>query len=196
MRRHIPGLHSEEPDNRNLLEGLFLVRVDRAFFQWQTKKPFLELRFVVLEPRGPEQKAFSGRLYYTEKALWNAECIVMRSVPLSSLASESIRELFALHKSACSERGDQLVCRLEASGAQFRRHHRFEGFQFHRWIHARVHFRGLRLRVAKPQRDLSQVFGRLQNCQGTSVPKYVRMHTLRCQRGAMLFRGLDMLAQD
>ena len=70
MRRHIPGLNSEQTDNRNLLEGLFLVRVDRAFFRWQTKKPFLELRFVVLEPRGLEQKVFSGRLYYTEKALW------------------------------------------------------------------------------------------------------------------------------
>ena len=70
MRRHIPGLHSGRPDNADLLEGLFLVRVDRAFFRWQTKKPFLELRFVVLEPRALEQKAFSGRLYYTEKALW------------------------------------------------------------------------------------------------------------------------------
>ena len=70
MRRHIPGLHLEQPDNRNLLEGLFLVRVDRAFFRWQTKKPFLELRFVVLEPKALERKAFSGRLYYTEKALW------------------------------------------------------------------------------------------------------------------------------
>jgi len=70
MRRHIAGLHLEEPGNGNLLGGLFLVRVDRAFFRWQTKKPFLELRFVVLEPRTLEQKAFSGRLYYTEKALW------------------------------------------------------------------------------------------------------------------------------
>ena len=70
MRRHIAGLHLEEPGNGNLLEGLFLVHVDRAFFRWQTKKPFLELRFVVLEPKAPEQRAFSGRLYYTEKALW------------------------------------------------------------------------------------------------------------------------------
>jgi len=70
MRRHIPGLHLERRDNADLLEGLFLVRVDRAYFRWQTKKPFLELRFVVMEPRVLEQKAFSGRLYYTEKALW------------------------------------------------------------------------------------------------------------------------------
>jgi hypothetical protein len=60
----------ERRDNADLLEGLFLVRVDRAAFRWQTKKPFLELRFVVLEPRALEQKAFFGRLYYTEKALW------------------------------------------------------------------------------------------------------------------------------
>lgn len=70
MRRHIPGLHLEQPDNLNPLEGMFLVRVDRAFFRWQTRKPFLELRFVVLEPKALEQKTFSGRLYYTEKALW------------------------------------------------------------------------------------------------------------------------------
>ncbi len=70
MRRHIPGLHSWQPDDRNLLEGLFLVRVERAFFRWQSKKPFLELRFVVLEPKALEKKTFVGRLYCTEKALW------------------------------------------------------------------------------------------------------------------------------
>jgi hypothetical protein len=70
MRRHIPGLHLERPDNRDLLEGLFLVRVDRAFFRWQTKKPFLEVRFVVMEPKASEKQIFFGRLYYTEKALW------------------------------------------------------------------------------------------------------------------------------
>ena len=70
MIRHIPGLHSWQPDDQNLLEGLFLVRVDRAFFRWQPKKPFLELRFLVLEPKVLEKKVFVGRLYCTEKALW------------------------------------------------------------------------------------------------------------------------------
>ena len=70
MIRHIPGLHSWQPDDRNLFEGLFLVRVDRAFFRWQPKKPYLELRFVVLEPTTAAKKSFSGRLYCTEKALW------------------------------------------------------------------------------------------------------------------------------
>ena len=70
MIRHIPGLRSWQADDRNLLEGLFLVRVDRAFFRWQPKKPFLELRFVILEPKVVEMKTFVGRLYCTEKALW------------------------------------------------------------------------------------------------------------------------------
>jgi len=70
VKRQIPGLHSWQPDDRNLLEGLFLVRVERAFFRWQPKKPFLELRFVVLEPSALEKKTFVGRLYCTEKALW------------------------------------------------------------------------------------------------------------------------------
>jgi hypothetical protein len=70
MRRQIPGLHSWQPDDNNLLEGLFLVRIDRASFRWQPRKPFLELRFVILKPKALEKKPFFGRLYCTEKALW------------------------------------------------------------------------------------------------------------------------------
>jgi len=70
MRRHIPGLHSWQPDDTNLLRGLFLVRIDRAFFQWQQRKPYLELRFTILEPQALEQKSFVARLCCTEKALW------------------------------------------------------------------------------------------------------------------------------
>jgi len=70
MRQHLPGLHSSQAANRKLLEGLFLVRVDRAFFRWQPKKPFLELCLVILEPKAQENLNFYGRLYCTEKALW------------------------------------------------------------------------------------------------------------------------------
>lgn len=69
MKRHIPGLHSWQPDETNLLNGLFLSRVDKAFFRWQPRKPYLELRFVVLEPKIYENKTFFARLYCTEKAL-------------------------------------------------------------------------------------------------------------------------------
>ena len=70
MIRQFPGLHSWQPEDRSLLEGLFLVRIDRAVFRWQPKKPFLELRLIILEPRAMEKRAFYGRLYCTEKALW------------------------------------------------------------------------------------------------------------------------------
>lgn len=70
MRRHIPGLHSWQPEDTNLLGGLFLVRIDRAFFRWQQKKSYLELRFAILEPQALEQKTFVARLRCTEKALW------------------------------------------------------------------------------------------------------------------------------
>ena len=51
MRRHIPGLHSREQNHDRPLEGFFLVRVDQASYRWHPQKPFLALRFVVLEPR-------------------------------------------------------------------------------------------------------------------------------------------------
>jgi hypothetical protein len=69
VKRHIPGLHSWQPDDTSLLEGLFLTRVDKAFFRWQPRKPYLELRFVVLKPKVYENKTFFARLYCTEKAL-------------------------------------------------------------------------------------------------------------------------------
>ena len=70
MKRHIPGLHSNQRGVENKLEGLFLVRVDGARYRWHPQKPFVELRFVVLEPKPFEARLFSGRLYCTERALW------------------------------------------------------------------------------------------------------------------------------
>ena len=70
MRRQIPGLHSNHRGVENKLEGLFLVRVDRAHYRWHPQKPFVEIRFVILEPKPFETRCFSGRLYCTERALW------------------------------------------------------------------------------------------------------------------------------
>jgi hypothetical protein len=69
MRRHIPGLHSKQQAFGSI-DGLFLVRVDQASYRWHPQKPFLTLRFVVLEPKISEPQSFSGRLYCTERALW------------------------------------------------------------------------------------------------------------------------------
>ena len=70
MKRHIPGLHSRGQDRENLLEGLFLVCVDAASYRWHPQKPFLSVRFLVLEPEPLAGRSLSGRLYCTERALW------------------------------------------------------------------------------------------------------------------------------
>jgi hypothetical protein len=69
MKRRIPGLHSIQ-QAESPLEGLFLVRVKWASYGWHPQKPFLSVRFVVLEPGSFERRSFSGRFYCTERALW------------------------------------------------------------------------------------------------------------------------------
>jgi hypothetical protein len=70
MKRHIPGLHREATNGEEILEGIFLVRVDRAFYRWHPQRPFFVLRFAVLEPKEHEGHILTGRLYCTPKALW------------------------------------------------------------------------------------------------------------------------------
>ena len=70
MRRHIPGLHSVHQDLVSNLDGIFLVRVERASYRWHPQKPFFALRFCILEPTSYEALSFTGRLYCTERALW------------------------------------------------------------------------------------------------------------------------------
>ena len=70
MKRHIPGLHSRQQDHESALEGLFLVRVDAASYRWHPQKPFLSIRFVVLEPESFAARPLCARLYCTERALW------------------------------------------------------------------------------------------------------------------------------
>jgi len=66
----MPGLHSTQSDPEGHLDGLFLVRVEKASYRWHPQKPFLALRFIVLEPKPFESCSFSGRLYCTARALW------------------------------------------------------------------------------------------------------------------------------
>ena len=63
MRRHIPGLHSRQRNAESNLDGLFLVRVEGASYRWHRQKSFLELGFIILEPKAFESRSFSGRLY-------------------------------------------------------------------------------------------------------------------------------------
>jgi len=70
VKRHIPGLHVEARHQDDLLEGLFLVRVDGANYRWHPQKPFFSIRFAILEPKELQSRCISGRLYCTPKALW------------------------------------------------------------------------------------------------------------------------------
>jgi hypothetical protein len=70
MKRQIPGLHRESRNPDDVLEGLFLVRVERANYVWDRQKPFFSLRFLILEPKPFLSRSITGRLYCTPKALW------------------------------------------------------------------------------------------------------------------------------
>lgn len=71
MKRRIQGLHEADqsaPDK--VCDGLFLVRVDRAYYRWDARKPFYLLRFSILEPKELSGYSITGRLYCTSRALW------------------------------------------------------------------------------------------------------------------------------
>src|ERR1700682_2763772 len=70
MRHQIPGLHSRHHDSKTSFDGVFLVRVERAWYRWHPQKPFVEVRFVILEPQSVQDRSFFSRLYCTERALW------------------------------------------------------------------------------------------------------------------------------
>src|SRR5205085_10981340 len=51
MKRQIPGLYLNQHGVESKLDGLFLVRVDRARYRWHPQRPFVEFQFSVLEPK-------------------------------------------------------------------------------------------------------------------------------------------------
>lgn len=71
MKRYVSGLNQASASPiKGLPDGLFLVRVERAQHRWHGQKRFYALIFSVLEPKPLAGTRFSGRLYYTPKALW------------------------------------------------------------------------------------------------------------------------------
>jgi len=70
VKRHLPGLHLEGQRGDEVLQGVFLVRVDRAYYRWHPQKPFFVLSFAILEPQGFASRKISGRIYATSKAMW------------------------------------------------------------------------------------------------------------------------------
>src|SRR5215470_13166027 len=70
MKRHIPGMKAAPASD--LPQGAFLVEVERAYYN-RAAKPYLTIRFRVLEPPPVAGKTFGARLYCTPRALWKLE---------------------------------------------------------------------------------------------------------------------------
>jgi hypothetical protein len=70
VKRYVPGSHGARQSGDTDLEGLFLVRVERAFHRWHPQKPFFTLCLSVLEPKEYAGRTIAGRLYSTPRALW------------------------------------------------------------------------------------------------------------------------------
>jgi hypothetical protein len=71
MKRHFQGLHEADRSAASAIpDGLYLVRVRRSQYRWHAQKPYYILRFSVVEPKHLSERAITGRLYCTPKALW------------------------------------------------------------------------------------------------------------------------------
>jgi hypothetical protein len=70
MRRYLSGLRSEASGNSVPVEGIFLVRIEGAFYQYHRQRPFLTLHLIVVEPEQSVGRSILGRLYCSAKALW------------------------------------------------------------------------------------------------------------------------------
>ena len=69
MKRRFAGLQ-ETASAKQVTDGIFLVRVDKAEYRLHAQKPFYILRLSILEPQDMAGRTISGRLYCTSKALW------------------------------------------------------------------------------------------------------------------------------
>ena len=69
MKRRFAGLQ-ETNTAGDTPDGIYLVQVQKAEYQWHPQKPFYILRLFVLEPKELSGQSISGRLYCTPKALW------------------------------------------------------------------------------------------------------------------------------
>jgi hypothetical protein len=71
MIRKLPGLNSQQITPALELNGFFLVRIEAASHRCHPpQKPFLTVRFGILEPEAYRDRTFLGRIYCSERALW------------------------------------------------------------------------------------------------------------------------------
>jgi hypothetical protein len=96
MKRFIPGLHSERRNGDDILEGVFLARVDRAFYRWHPQRPFYVLRLGILEPKEQQGHFLTGRLYCTPRALWKLRWFLREQMIFGNLVfqTEVVKQRF------------------------------------------------------------------------------------------------------
>ena len=70
MRRHIPGLGTDNTVPETAVEGTFLVRVDSAEYRYASRKPFFVIKFELIQPKLPRHSHLVGRIYCTPRAIW------------------------------------------------------------------------------------------------------------------------------
>jgi hypothetical protein len=71
MRRQITGLRAADRCAANQVpDGIFPVRVQRAYFRRQAHKPYYTLTLAILEPTRFSGHTLSSRIYCNPKALW------------------------------------------------------------------------------------------------------------------------------
>ena len=70
MRRQFAGLKQANASTTYSQDGLFLVRVECAQYQWHANKPYYLLRLAVLAPKYLAGQSINGRIYCTTKAMW------------------------------------------------------------------------------------------------------------------------------
>jgi hypothetical protein len=121
MKRQIPGLHRETCYDDDILEGVFLVRVDRAYYRWHPQRPFYALRLGILEPKEHQVHCLSGRLYCTPRALWKLNWFLRDfGYDLDLLGKEEVDE-----RALIGLRGVVRVSRTALNGHHFLH---FDGF--------------------------------------------------------------------
>ena len=71
MKRQITGLNAADRCAADQVpDGVFLVRVQKAYFRRQAQKPYYTVSMVILEPNRFANHDISSRLYCNPKALW------------------------------------------------------------------------------------------------------------------------------
>jgi hypothetical protein len=71
MKRYVSALNQASTSASDVvIDGLFLVRIERFQYRWHRQKPFYAIQFSVVEPASLAGNRLVARLSCTSKTLW------------------------------------------------------------------------------------------------------------------------------